>query len=156
MKKFRPAFWALLMLTVCATISLAQAPKSFPFASGETLTYEAKLSKIISGVPVGDLTFTVDKGDEPGELMLKAEARSKGTLLKIAHYSFLYEYASDVDGNKFRIERTDRKSTEKERVRTGTADFDYSQKRVTYVETDPKEPMKPPRKIASDIEEQTH
>jgi hypothetical protein len=126
-----------------------------PFAAGETLTYEAKLSKIISGVTVGDLTFTVENGDEPGKLVIKADARSKGTLLKIAHYSFLYEFSSDIDGKNFRIEHTDRRTTEKERVRTGEADFDYSQKRVTYVEVDPKEPMKPPRKIASSIEDAT-
>ena len=47
------------------------------------------------------------------------------------------------------------KTTEKERVRTGRPISITAEKRVTYVETDPKEPMKPPRKIASDIEEQT-
>ena len=145
-----------IFISVAGTMTLfAQAQKNRPFSTGETLTYEAKLSKIISGIPVGDLTFTVENGDETGKLMIKAEARSKGTLLKLAHYSFLYEYASKIDGSKFRISRTDRKTTEKERVRTGIADFDYTDRRVTYVETDPKEPMRPPRKIASDIEDQT-
>ena len=153
--RVRPSILVLLVLTAGAAASLAQTPRARPFAPGETLTYEAKLSKIISGIPVGDLTFTVENTNDPGKLMIKAEARSKGTLLKIAHYSFLYEYASDVDGKKFRIDHTDRKTTEKERVRTGAADFDYSEKRVTYVETDPQEPMRPPRKIASDIEDQT-
>lgn len=153
--RIRPSVLALVVLAVGAATYFAQSPKERPFFAGETLTYEAKLSKIISGIPVGDLTFTVENSDEPGKLMIRAEARSKGTLLKIAHYSFLYQYASNIDGRKFRIEHTDRKTTEKERVRNGVADFDYADRRVTYVETDPKEPMKPPRKIASDIEEQT-
>jgi len=154
-KRIRPSILVLIFSAVGVATSFAQTPKQRPFATGETLIYEAKISKIINGIPVGDLTFTVENGDDPNSLTIKAEARSKGTLLKIAHYSFLYEYASSIDGNRFRIEHTDRKTTEKERVRTGAADFNYSEKRVTYVETDPKEPMKPPRKIASDIEEQT-
>lgn len=153
--RIRPSVLALLILAVGAITSFTQAPKERPFSTGEVLNYEAKVSKIINGIPVGDLTFTVENGDDKGKLMIKAEARSKGTLLKIAHYSFLYQYASDIDSSRFRINRTDRKSTEKERVRTGVADFDYTDRRVTYVETDPKEPMKPPRKIASDIEDQT-
>jgi hypothetical protein len=136
--------------------ALPVSDRPLPFAIGETLVYEAKLSKIISGVTVGDLTFKVEDSKNPGELAITAEARSKGTLLKIAHYSFLYQFASKIDEKRFRIEQTDRKTTEKERVRTGKAEFDYTDKRVTYVETDPKEPMRPPRKIASDIEDQTH
>jgi hypothetical protein len=34
--------------------------------------------------------------------------------------------------------------------------FDYSERRVTYVETDPNEPMRPPRRIASEIDDVSH
>ena len=40
---------------------------------------------------------------------------------------------------------------QKERVRDSEAVFDYGQKRVTYVETDPKDANRPPRRIASEI-----
>jgi hypothetical protein len=142
------------VLTFCVSAALAQKQAPLPFAAGETLAYEAKLSKIISGVPVADLTFIVSEGT-PGELQIKADAKSKGTLLKLAHYSFLYSFASSIDTSSFRINSTERKTTEKERVRTGEAKFDYGEKRVTYVETDPAEPMRPPRKIASGIEDKT-
>ena len=36
------------------------------------------------------------------------------------------------------------------------ANFDYKEERVTYVETDPKEPMRPPRTIASEIGTEAH
>ena len=143
-----------VVLIFCVSVGLAQKSAALPFAAGETLSYEAKLSKIISGLPVADLTFVVSNGT-PGELQIKADARSKGTLLKLAHYSFLYSFASSIDESKFRVNLTERKTTEKERVRTGEAKFDYDEKRVTYVETDPAEPMKPPRKIASGIEDKT-
>ena len=139
------------LLVAAAT---AQKPGPMPFSAGETLSYEAKLSKIISGLPIADLTFVVSNGAN-GELQIKADAKSKGTLLKLAHYSFLYSFASAIDTAKFRINSTERKTTEKERVRNGEAKFDYGEKRVTYFETDPAEPMKAPRKIASDIEDQT-
>jgi hypothetical protein len=152
---YRNIFPAFLFVAVAAAAALGQN-KSLPFAPGETLIYEAKLSKIIGIGPVADLVFTVGGGQNPGDLNIKANASSKGTLLKIAHYSFLYQFSSDIDGKNFRIERTQRKAAEKERLRDGEANFDYSQKRVTYIETDPAEPMRPPRKIASDIEDQTH
>lgn len=152
----RKMFLGLAVVGIAAFTALGQTAATPPFAAGETLTYEAKLSKIISGVPVGDLTFAVANGTGPGELLIRADARSKGTLFKIAHFSFNYQISSNIDGTKFRVERTQRKTIEKERVRDGEAKFDYSQKRVTYIETDPAEPMKPPRKIASGIEDQTH
>src|SRR5207249_4127386 len=105
---------------------------------------------------VADLTFKVSDGTQKGDYLIEADARSKGTLLKIAHYSFLYHFSSDIDGRNFRIERTAKKTTEKDQVRNGEANFDYAQKRVTYVESDPTEPTKPPRKIASGIEDETH
>ena len=143
---------ALVGLFVFA--ATAQKPEPMPFSAGEMLTYEAKLSKIISGLSVADLTFVVSNGPN-GELSIKADARSKGTLLKLAHYSFLYSFESAIDPAKFRVNSTERKTTEKERVRNGEAKFNYEDKRVTYLETDPAEPMKAPRKIASDIEDQT-
>jgi len=142
------------VLTACGVFAFGQNAKSLPFAAGETLAYQATISKIISGVPVADVTFTVSDG-EPGYLQIKADARSKGTMLKLFRFSFLYEFMSSVDTEQFRINNTERNTTEKERVRSGEAKFDYKEKRVTYVETDPKEPMKPPRKIASGIEPET-
>jgi hypothetical protein len=152
----RRIVFAAVIVTTLSLAALGQDKKPLPFGPGETLTYDAKLSKIISGVPVGELTLAVTKGDDPDELVVKADAKSKGTILWLARFSFLYQFSSDIDGAHFRIEKTERKTTENDRVRNGEANFDYTQKRVTYTETNPAEPMKPPRKIASGIEDVTH
>ena len=102
---------AWLLVSLCLTASMAQAGKILTFAPGETLVYEGKLSKIISGITIADLTFAVSDGSEKGDLLIQADARSKGTLLKIARYSFLYHFSSNIDGTNFRIERTSRNTS---------------------------------------------
>lgn len=146
----------LLILCVSLMISAeAQKSGSVPFDAGETLTYEGKVSRIIQGITVADLTFTVDR-IEGDDYLIKAEARSKGTLLKLFRFSFLQRFESTIDNERFRVTRTVKHDQQKDRVRDSEAFFDYKDKRVTYTETDPKEPMKPPRRIASEIEGTTH
>lgn len=129
--------------------------RSVPFAVGESLTYEGKVSKIIRGISVADLTFTVDNA-QAGNFLITAEARSKGTLLKWFRYSFLQKMNSTIEGGDFKIIRSTKHDVQKDRIRDSEAKFDYARMRVTYVETDPSEPMKPPRTIASGIEDVTH
>jgi hypothetical protein len=126
-----------------------------PFAHGETLTYEGKLSKIIT-VSIADLTFTVDRSSDNENLFIKAEARSKGTLLRLFRFSFLQTIDSTIDEYDFKALRTVKKDVQKDRVRDSEADFNYDESRVTYVEVDPKDPMRPPRSIASELEGDTH
>ena len=129
---------------------------SLPFIDGETLTYEGKISKIIQGIAVADLTLTIAKAKEGDDYLIKADARSKGTLLKLFRFSFIQEVQSSVDSDNFRALRTVKHDVQKERVRNSEALFDYGERRVTYVETDPNEPMRPPRRIASEIDEASH
>lgn len=135
----------------------ANAQPAPPFDEGETLTYEGKISKIIPGmsIDVANLTFTVDRV-QGEDYVIKAEARSKGTLLKLFRFSFLQRFESTIDDKDFRVMRTVKHDVQKERIRDSEALFDYGEKRVTWTETDPKEPMKPPRTIASEIEGTTH
>lgn len=127
-----------------------------PFAAGEVLKYEAKFNKIIRGITVGDLTFTVANAPMDGNYLIKAEAVSKGTLIKLFGFSFLQEYQSTIGSRNFRALKTTKHDVQKDRIRDSEAVFDYGDQRVTFVETDPSEPMKPPRKIASAIPDQTH
>ena len=127
-----------------------------PFLDGETLTYEGKISKIIRGIAVADLTLTLVKDQKSDDYIVKAEAKSKGTLLKLFRFSFLQEVQSSIDADTFRALRTVKHDVQKERVRDSEALFDYGDRRVTYVETDPNEPMKAPRRIASEIEDPSH
>ncbi len=132
------------------------AAASLPFKAGETLTYEGKLNKIIRGISVAELTFTVGETTEGNDFIINAEARSKGTLLKLFRFSFLQKIDTTVERDGFYAQRTVKHDVQKDRVRDSEAFFDYNERRVTYVETDPKEPMRPPRRIASDLESEAH
>jgi hypothetical protein len=127
-------------------------PPATPFVDGEQLAYEGKLSKVIQGIAVADLNFTLQKVPDSGDFIIKAEAKSKGSLLKLFRFSFLQELQSNVDSDGFRAIRTVKHDVQKERVRNSEAVFDYGERRVTYIETDPNEPMKAPRRIASEID----
>lgn len=122
-----------------------------PFAVGETLSYDVKASKIISGIPVADLTFSLGRDPATENLVIKTEAVSKGTLLKIFRYSFLQQYESIIDPVSMGIIKTKKHDVQKDRVRDSVAEFDYPGKTVTFTENDPKEPNRPPRRIASDL-----
>lgn len=129
--------------------SATSAPAGRAFV-GETIVYEGKLDKFID-ISVAELTFRSSSAPGSNDLVIDAQAVSKGTLLKLFRYSFLQQYESTVDLSSFRIMRTTKHDVQKERVRDGEALFDYSERRVTYVETDPKDKMRPPRRIASEI-----
>ena len=133
----------------------ATPPTSMIFA-GETLKYEGKVTKILRGMSIADLTFSAAVASNSNELVIKAEAVSKGTLLKLFRYSFLQQYESVIDLNSFRILKTVKHDVQKERVRDSEAFFNYREKRVSYIETDPQDPMRPQRRIASEIGQQMH
>ena len=147
----------LLSLTLTALLGFAQiAPPKLPFAIGEELTYEGKISKIISVGGIADMIFTVAKDPKSENFVINTKANSKGTLLKLFRYSFIQEYESIVDFTANRVIKTTKHDVQKDRVRDSVADFDYEQKRVTFVETDPRNLTRPPRRIASKIEDQLH
>jgi hypothetical protein len=123
---------------------------------GETLTYDGKMNKIIHGISIAELTFTAANAPNSGDLLLHAEAVSKGTLLKLFRFSFLQRYDSTVDGSRLRILKTAKHDVQKDRIRDSEALFDYGERRVRFTETDPKDPNRPPRMIASEITGQTH
>jgi hypothetical protein len=145
----------LMMVTLFPAAQSAdgQSSKTGQIFVGETLKYEGKVNKIIHGITIADLTFSAAMAPDSNALVIRTEAVSKGTLLKLFHYSFLQQYESTVDLSTFRILKTTKHDVQKERVRDSEAIFDYRGKRVRYVETDPKDRNRPPRNIASEITE---
>ncbi|MFT3746041.1 MAG: DUF3108 domain-containing protein [Pyrinomonadaceae bacterium] len=118
---------------------------------GEKLTFEGKASKLKLSIAIADLTFSSAVTPKGDQLSIRSIAESKGTMLKLFRYSFMQDYESVVDLSNFRITKTAKKDVQKQRVRDSVADFDYQMKRVSYVETDPKDSNRPPRRIASEI-----
>ncbi len=152
-------FLVLLLVSIALSVGSAIAQPAAvkaPFEIGETLTYDAKISKIIQGISIAELTFTIGKGVENENYLITAEARSKGTLIKLFRYSFLQKIDSVARRSDLRALRTAKHDVQKERIRNSEAVFDYGERRVTYTETDPNEPMRPPRLIASDLNGDTY
>jgi len=146
-----------LASVICPGQAAAANPqKTRPIEVGELLTYEGKLSKIIPGITVADLRFEVQKDPNSDGLVFKTMATSKGTLLKLFRFSFLQQYESLVDNESFRILKTTKHDVQKDRVRDSEAVFDYKDKRVRYTETDPTNPNRPPRRIASVLNGMIH
>lgn len=153
-----PFLFLLLALASISGLSQIEGrsdSKASPFAPGENLTYEAKISRLKVSVAIADLSFALEAVPNSANYVIRTKADSKGTLLKLFRFSFLQEFESLVDFSASRIIKTTKHDVQKERVRDSVADFDYSQKRVTYVETDPKNTTRPPRRIASQIEPET-
>ena len=158
----KPVFYKAVLVGAVLILSFSSAfaqPATAPPArmfNGETLKYEGKGSKMRLSITIADLTFTAASLPNSNRLVIKSEAVSKGSLLKLFRYSFLQQYESTVDLDTFRILKTIKHDVQKERIRDSEATFDYTNKRVSYTETDPKDPMRPPRRIASEIGEQLY
>jgi len=157
---FAPAIAAQSAANSAVTVSSAvKNAAAEPFAVGENLTYEAKWSKsLLRGIDVADLNFKIIKAPDGAgnRLLFQGEAISKGTLMKIARFSFLQKIDSTVDANNFRILHTIRRDEQKDRIRDGEAQFDYKSNRVVYREIDPNNPERAPRTITSPLETATH
>lgn len=120
---------------------------------GETLTYEGKFSKaILRGISIADLVFSVERAADGENFFVKSRAKSKGTLIGLFGFKFLQEIESTIDSKTLDILKSVKNDVQNDRVRQSEAVFDYKNKQVTYVEIDPKDTARPPRKVASQIE----
>jgi uncharacterized protein DUF3108 len=163
MKKLFSATLLTLCLAVLVVCTAGQtdgksAVDSRPFTYGETLTYDGKvrISSLLPATSVADLSFTIGKAADSYDYVITGKARSKGTLVKMFGFSFLQNYESIIDAAEFKALKSTHHDVQKDRIRDSEAVFDYGANRVTYVETDPKDPMRPPRNIASNLEGATH
>lgn len=148
----------LLLITFFVPIVFAQTNgKTSPYVEGETLTYDARFSKLIlRGVSIADLSFEVSKASEGNNYNVKAKAVSKGTLLKLFRFSFVQDIESTADATNYTAVKTIKHDEQGDRIRNSEATFDYNTRKVTYIEIDPKDSARPPRTIASAIETETY
>lgn len=153
---FLTVFWA-----ATASLGAAQPPATaavtpLPFTTGEKLTYEGKINKFAVSVTIGDMIFEVGETTSDGKLRFKVDAHSRGTMLKLFRYSFIQQIDTLADSRDLHAYSDSKHDVQKERVRDSVGTFDYGRKMVTWIETDPNEPTKPARTIASDIDGPTH
>lgn len=147
---FTSTFVAAAIIGFAQNSATSQSLRGSKF-DGEKLIFEGKVSRLKLSLAIADLTFSSAITPRGDQLSIRSVAESKGTMLKIFRYSFLQEYESVVDLTDFQILKTVKHDVQKQRVRDSEAIFDYKMRRVTYVETDPKDSNRPPRRIASEL-----
>lgn len=150
---------AFLLLAFAAVSANAQPSSSgsaanLPFASGEMLLFEGKISKFVS-VTIGDLKLEVANADA-GRLNLKIDARSRGTMVRLFRYSFTQQIETLVDAADLHAYSSKKHDVQKQKIRDSVTNFDYGRRMVTWIETNPSEPTHPPRTIASDLNGPTY
>ncbi|MBK7708660.1 MAG: DUF3108 domain-containing protein [Acidobacteria bacterium] len=156
MKRFTRIFvFVSVFGLLFAAGALAQATVKPPFLGGEKLVYEGKISKIIQGIAVADLSFTFGKTADGDDYLIRTDARSKGTLLKLFRFSFVQEYESTVDSDKFRVLKTVKNDVQKERVRNSEA-LSVMSKKGDLHGNQSKGNRCARRTIASDLKGDTH
>lgn len=157
--KIKTLIW--LCVLICSGFSAVRAqnsPKTDPFAVGEVLKYEARLSRaLIGGMSIGgaDLTFTVANAPNGTDYLFLGEAISKGSLLKLFRYKFSEKSESTVDREKFRILKSVKHDEQGDRIRDSEANFDYQTMQVSFAEVNPQDKARVPRRIASAIRPDT-
>ena len=129
-----------------------------PYLVGEKLTYVGKLKKLgIFSFTLAQLDFDVTGKDINGNYKIAGVARSRGSLVRLFNFKFLLRVGSTVDSKELHALRTIKRDEQGKRIRDSITEFEYGDtKRVTYVETDPNEPNKAPRRVSSEIEPDTH
>lgn len=144
----------LFLFALCFSSAFAQSAKQFEsFNVGEKLVYEAQYSKaVFRGIAVMDLNFSVERAPNNQDFLIKAEAKSKGTAAKLFNYKIYQNIQSTVDDKNFSILKTLKRDEQKERRRDSTAVFNYKNREVTYIESDPNDTARAPRIVASSIE----
>ena len=147
-------FFSLFLLTcgiLCVPTFAQNAAQPEPYKAGENLEYEAKFSKIIKGISVAELNFNVEQIADNRDFLITSEARSKGTLAKLFNFKFNLNIKSTVDDKNYAVKRTVKRDEQGDRLRESEALFDYAERKVIFIETDPKDAMRSPRRIASPI-----
>lgn len=149
-----------LFLLVCGFLSASawgqKSTEIEPYKVGESLVYEGKFSKtVLRGVAVADLTFSVERAPNKRNFIIKSQGSSKGSLPKLLNAKFFQKFESTVDGENLQILKTIKRDEQNDRVRDSEAIFDYKDKKVIFIETDPKDTVRAPYVVASPLEPDT-
>ncbi len=126
-----------------------------PYFGGESLTYEGKYKKFGFAFSIAEMEFRVMERPDSDSYYILSEAKSKGSLTKLFNFKFYQKIESTIDSRSLQVVKSVKRDEQGDRIRDSVADFDYAMKRVTWVETDPNEPAKSPKRVASTITPET-
>jgi hypothetical protein len=151
------AFILVLFLIVLAVPQTKSAndtkPKTLPFSSNEELIFQAEFSKsILRGLNVGEIRFKVTKKQESTSLYnITANAESKGFATKLFGIHFRQFVDSTVEPTNFHSLKNNKLDEQGKRVRKSETVFDKENGKITWTETDPNQPNKPPRVVTKEL-----
>ncbi len=150
---FRQRFIVLIaVLALCwVQVSAQTEPELNPYPAGESLTYIGKFKRFGFSFAIAEMDFKVMETAPDGHHYVVTEANSKGNLARLFNFKFYIKIDSIIDREKFHVEQTKKRDEQGDRIRNSEADFDYEYERVVYTETDPNNPTKAPRRVASEI-----
>ncbi len=145
----------LLLLCTAAFVNAQPKEPVEPYVSGESLEYVGKYKRFGFSFAIAELKFKVMPEQEGKPHFIVSEGNSKGSLAKLFNFKFYLKIDTHVDRERHHVAQTVKRDEQGDRIRDSVADFDYEAKRVNYSETDPNNPTKAPRRIASVIEPDT-
>jgi len=144
--------FVVILIASAASISAQTETNVDPYKPGESLSFVGKYKRFGLSFTVGVFNFTVSKTSDNKNYFIRSEAKSKGALIKLFNFKFLQRFDSTVDSNTLQILKTVKRDQQGKRIRDSQADFDYEEKKVSWVETDPSDSTRPPKRVASSIE----
>jgi hypothetical protein len=158
MKRYKFLGLILLVLACIGQLSpvVGQQPLIRHFEEGEELIYEGEFSRsVLRSIDVADFKFSATKvplstdgEDQPSptfSLQLVGEVKSKGFFSKLFNLNFLERVISIVEPKTFTVQSTKRFDQQGKRVRTSETTYDHKERKLVWVERDPREPTREPR-----------
>ena len=146
----------LVLLAILVPAITGQTEKKVdPYRVGEKLSFVGKYRPLGLAFTVADFDFSVSRDQNGKDYFIRGRAKSRGTLVKLFSFKFLQRFDSTVDSENLRILKTVKRDEQGKRVRDSKAEFDYDEQKVTWVETDPNDQTRPPKRVASTIEPDT-
>lgn len=136
-----------------------------PFEPSEQLIYEGEFSKLLlRGVTLAEIRFTAERtlvetsdkaeAQPTTNLRFTVEAVSKGWFRKLFGIHFRYLVQSIVEPFSLAVMRTTTLDEQGRRVRTSETVYDRASGNLVWTERDPNDPARPPRVVASPLNNQ--
>jgi hypothetical protein len=149
----------LLVLATSAVSTSAQRLTTGQFERGEELLYDAEFSRaLLRSVDVAEFRFSATRipsfaqndeakksSDNRYALQFTGEIKSKGFFTKLFNLNFLERVTSIVEPESFNIQNTKRFDQQGKRVRASETVYDLRKGKLTWTESDPKDPSRQPR-----------
>ena len=164
-------FWLLCSLAAAPALAEVSAGRDdvpmLPFEFTEQLIYEGEFSKLmLRGVSLAELRFTAERtpaaaapdlagAKPPDNLRFTVEAVSKGWFRKLFGIHFRFLVQSIVEPFSLAVIRTTKLDEQGRRVRTSETVYDRTGGNLVWTERDPNDPSRPPRVVASTLNDQT-